>query len=95
MPYARRVSHVTEKGYRLSLISADIQQVIYTAIIAKCQKLGCTVITVGGRKHHIHLLTGFLTALGVADMMKQIKGSSFHLDTHQIKPGKFFKWQGS
>ena len=28
-------------------------------------------------------------------MMKQVKGSSFHLDTDQIKPGKFFKWQGS
>ncbi len=49
--------HVTEKGYRLSLITPDIQQVIYTAIIAKCQKLGCTVITVGGIEYHIHLLS--------------------------------------
>jgi hypothetical protein len=70
-------------------------QVIYTAIIAKCQKLGGTVITVCGIEYHIHLLTGFLRALGVADMIKQVKGSSFHLDTHQIKPGEFFKWQGS
>jgi REP element-mobilizing transposase RayT len=67
------------------LITPDIQQVIYTAIIAKCQKFGCTVITVGGREYHIHLLTGFLTALGVADMIEQVKGSSFHVDTHQIK----------
>ena len=67
------------------MITLDIQQVIDTAIIAKCQKLGCTVITVGGREYHIHLLTGFLTALGVADMIEQVKGSSFHVDTHQIK----------
>ena len=40
-------------------------------------------------------LTGFRTALGVADMIEQVKGSSFHLDTHQIKPGELFKWQGS
>lgn len=77
------------------MINPDIQQVIYAAIIAKCKKLGCTVITVGGREYRIHLLTGFLTALGVADMIKQVKGSSFYLDTHQIKPGEFFKGQGS
>jgi putative transposase len=68
----------------LSLIAPDIQQVISTAIIAKCQKLGCTVITVGGIEYRIHLLTGFLTALGVADMIEQVKGSSFHLDTTRL-----------
>ncbi len=77
------------------MITPDIQQVIYAAIIAKCQKLGCTVIAVGGIEYRIHLLTGFLTALGVADMIEQVKGSSFNLDTHQIKPGEFLKWQGS
>ena len=53
------------------------------------------MITVCGIEYRIHLLTGFLTALGVADMIEQVKGSSFHLDTHQIKPGELFKWQGS
>ena len=71
------------------MITPNIQQVIYTAIIAKCHKLGCTVITVGGIEYHIHLLTGFLTALGVADMIKQVKGSSFHLHTPQIKRVNF------
>jgi hypothetical protein len=68
----------------LSLITPDIQQVIYTAIIAKYQKLGCTVITIGAIEYRIHLLTGFLTALGVADMIKQVKGSSFHLNTTRL-----------
>jgi putative transposase len=27
--------------------------------------------------------------------MKQVKGSSSHLVTHEIKPREFFKWQGS
>jgi REP element-mobilizing transposase RayT len=73
----------------LSLITPDIQQVIYTAIIAKCQKLGCTVMTVCGIEYHIHLLTGFLRALGVADMIKQVKGSSFHLDTTRLNRVNF------
>ncbi|NQE35025.1 hypothetical protein E5S67_02754 [Microcoleus sp. IPMA8] len=37
----------------------------------------------------------FSDGFGVADMIKQVKDCSFHLDTHQIKPGEFFKWQGS
>ncbi len=31
----------------------------------------------------------------MSDLIKQIKGSSSHLITHQIKSGEFFKWQGS
>jgi len=80
---------------RLPLITPDIQQVIYATIIAECQKLGCTVIAVGGIEDHVHLLTGFPTTLAVFEIIKQVKGSSSHLITHEIKPGEFFKWQGS
>jgi putative transposase len=80
---------------RLPLITPDIQQVIYATIIAECQKLGCTVIAVGGIEDHVHLLTGFPTTLAVFEIIKQVKGSSSHFITHEIKPGVFFKWQGS
>jgi REP element-mobilizing transposase RayT len=80
---------------RLPLITPDIQKVIYAAIIRQCEQLGCTVIAVGGVEEHVHLLTGFPPTLTVSDLIKQIKGNSSHLITHQIKPGKFFKWQGS
>jgi len=47
------------------------------------------VITAGGIEYHIHLLTGFLTALGVADMIEQVNGSSFHLDTTRLNRVNF------
>jgi REP element-mobilizing transposase RayT len=80
---------------RLPLVTPDIQKVIYAAIIRQCDHLGCKVIAVGGIEDHVHLLTGFPPTVSVSDLIKQIKGSSSHLITHEIKPGEFFKWQGS
>lgn len=80
---------------RLPLITPDIQQVIYAAILGECNNLGCTAIAVGGIEDHVHLLIGFPTTLTVSEIIKQVKGSSSHLITHEIKPGEFCKWQGS
>ena len=80
---------------RLPLITPDIQKNIYSAIIKHCQELRCTMIAVGGVEDHIHLLTGLPPSLSVSNFIKNIKGSSSHLVTHDIKPGEFFKWQGS
>ncbi|MBW4609192.1 MAG: IS200/IS605 family transposase [Hassallia sp. WJT32-NPBG1] len=80
---------------RLPLITSDIQKPIYAAIIRQCEQLGCTLIAVGGIEDHVHLLTGLPPTLSVSDFIKNIKGSSSHFVTHEIKPGDFFKWQGS
>ncbi|MBD1925035.1 IS200/IS605 family transposase [Trichocoleus sp. FACHB-90] len=80
---------------RLPLITPDIQKVIYAAIVGQCKQLGCTAIAVGGIEDHVHLLTSFPSTLAVSDLVKQVKGSSSHLITHEIKPSEFFKWQGS
>jgi REP element-mobilizing transposase RayT len=80
---------------RLPLITPDIQKVVYASIISKCDQLGCTVVAIGGIEEHVHLLTGVQPTLTVSDLIKHIKGSSSHFITHEIKPGEFFKWQGS
>ncbi|OWY64360.1 transposase [cyanobacterium TDX16] len=80
---------------RLPLITLDIQKLVYATIIRECEQLKCTVIAVGGIEDHIYLLTGFLPSINISDLIKQIKGSSSHFITHEIKPGEFFKWQGS
>ena len=80
---------------RLPLITPEIQKPIYAALIRQCEQLGCTIIAVGGIEDHVHLLTGFPPTLSVSDFIKNIKGSSSHFITHEIKPGEFFKWQGS
>lgn len=80
---------------RLPLITPDIQKAIYAAIITECTQMQCTVIAIGGIIDHVHLLTGFPPTINISELIKQVKGSSSHLVTHKIKPGEFFKWQGS
>jgi len=41
------------------------------------------------------LLVRLPTTLAVATLLKEAKGASPHLVTHEITPDKFFKWQGA
>ena len=79
---------------RLPLVTPDIQEVIYAAIVSQCRQLGCKVIAIGGLVDHVHLLTDFPPSLTVSELIGKAKGSSSHLVTHEIKAGEFFKWQG-
>jgi len=79
---------------RLPLVTPDVREVIYAAIIKQCKQLGCKVIAIGGMADHVHLLTDFPPSLTISELIQKAKGSSSHLITHEIKPHEFFKWQG-
>lgn len=79
---------------RLPLVTLDIQEVIYAAVISQCRQLGCKVIAIGGTADHVHLLTNFPPKLSVSELIGKAKGSLSHLITYEIKPKQFFKWQG-
>ncbi|AFZ21333.1 IS200/IS605 family transposase [Allocoleopsis franciscana] len=79
---------------RLPLVTPDIQEVIYAAIVKQCSQLECTVITISGMTEHVHLLTGFPPKLTISELVGKVKGNSSHLVSSEIKPGEFFKWQG-
>ncbi|MCC5651749.1 IS200/IS605 family transposase [Nostoc sp. XA013] len=89
------VHYVWAAWDRLPTITPDIQKEIYGAIIRESEELKCTVIAIGGIEDHVHLLTGFPLTISISELVKQIKGSSSHFIIHEIKPGEFFKWQGS
>jgi putative transposase len=78
---------------RIPFITSDIQPILYAAIAQKCKSLNCSVIAIGGIEDHLHLLVGFPPTLTVSELIKQVKGSSSHLITHQINSS--FKWQGA
>ena len=80
---------------RLPLISEQIRPRLYAALIAKCQAHQCVALAVGGVENHVHLLVKLHSTISVADLVKELKGSSSHLITHEIAPDEFFKWQGS
>ncbi|HEX7410107.1 MAG TPA: IS200/IS605 family transposase [Candidatus Binatia bacterium] len=79
---------------RMPLLVPAIEQTVYAAVLAKCRQLDCEPLAIGGMADHVHLLVRFPTTLTVADLVKEVKGATSHLVTHEM-PGELFKWQGS
>jgi putative transposase len=95
-PYTQLYHHLVWATWdRLPLITEEIKPRIYAAIAEKCRELKCIPLAIGGIADHVHLLVRFYTTIAVADLIKEVKGSSSHLVTHEITPGVFFKWQGA
>ncbi|MGQ9927785.1 MAG: IS200/IS605 family transposase [Chloroflexaceae bacterium] len=80
---------------RLPLISPAIEPRLYRAIEAKCVVLGCQPLALGGVADHMHLLVSFTPTISISRLVGEIKGVSSHLMTHEVQPGKFFRWQRS
>jgi len=80
---------------RLPLVSEQITVRLYAALAAKCREHKCVPLVIGGVENHVHLLVELYSTISVADLVKELKGASSHLVTHEIAPGEFFKWQGS
>jgi REP element-mobilizing transposase RayT len=95
-PYTQLYVHLIWSTWdRLDLISEALESQLHAAMAAKCQELKCDLVAVGGAANHIHLLIRLHPAVSIAELVKQIKGSSSHLVTHKIDPDGFFKWQGA
>lgn len=95
-PYTQLYIHCVWGTWdRLPLITPQVERRLYAAILAKCHELKCEMIALGGVEDHVHLLVRFPTTLAVATLLKEVKGSSSHLMTHEVTPGEFFKWQGA
>jgi putative transposase len=80
---------------RLPLITSDIEKRVYGAIRAKCEELKCPVLAIGGIENHVHLLVKLHPTVAQSLLARDVKGASSHLVTHILRPGEFFKWQGS
>lgn len=95
-PYTQLYLHCVWATWdRLPLITPQLEAPLYAAINAKCNELQCVPIAIGGIETHTHLLTRFPTTLAITTLVKEVKGASSHLMTHQIAPNDFFKWQGA
>jgi REP element-mobilizing transposase RayT len=63
--------------------------------MVKCRELDCEPLAINGMPDHVHLLVRLHSTVSVAQLLKEVKGASSHLVTHEIAPGGFFKWQGT
>jgi putative transposase len=94
-PYTQLFVHLIWATWdRLPLITPEIEPSVYAAIATKCRQLKCEPYAIGGINDHIHLLVRLDPNVSVAQLAKEVKGSSSHLVNYEIMPGEFFKWQG-
>jgi len=94
-PYTQLYMHLTWSTWdRLPLITKIIQSRLYASIASKCRQLKCEPLAIGGMEDHVHLLVRLHPAVAIATLVKEVKGTSSHLVTHEITPGDLFKWQG-
>lgn len=94
-PYTQLYLHCVWATWdRLPLITREIEARLYPAITSKCRELSCEIIAIGGDADHIHLLLRMPATLAVAMLLKEVKGVSSHLMTHEVAANDFFKWQG-
>jgi len=95
-PYTQLYLHMVWATWdRLPLITEAIKPRLYAAIAAKCRELKCVPLAIGGIADHVHVLVRLHTTVAIATLVKEIKGASSHLVTHEIAIGEFFTWQGS
>lgn len=78
---------------RLPLLTPDIEPGVYACIAAKCRELDCSPIAIGGIEDHVHLLVELSTGIEVRKLMKDVKGASSFLVSHELTPDVFFRWQ--
>jgi REP-associated tyrosine transposase len=92
-PFTQFYVHLTWATWdRLPLLSPELLGVVDRAIRHECAGLGVEVEAFGGVADHVHLLVRFPARLSIADLVKQVKGSSSHLLNQRLKVP--FKWQG-
>ena len=94
-PFTQLYVHLVWSTWdRLPLITPEMEPRLHAAMAVKCRELRVEPLAIGGMEDHVHLLVRLPTALAVAALVKEVKGSSSHLVTHEVTPGQFFKWQG-
>jgi len=78
---------------RIPLISSVVEKKVYEIISALLRELSCPVRTINGMRDHIHCLFLLNPQKSVAEVLKQIKGSSSHYINQSNLIAEKFAWQ--
>ena len=77
---------------RAPLLTPRLIEAVDRTIRAECVRMRVEVIAFGGVADHVHLLVRIPTTISVADLVKQVKGSSSHMLGQRMRVA--FRWQG-
>ena len=78
---------------RAPLIHQNIEQEVYRFISGQLQEQGCPVSIVNGMPDHIHCLFLLSPQKSIAEIIKQIKGSTSYFINHNNLIAQKFAWQ--
>ncbi|WP_100629434.1 IS200/IS605 family transposase [Algoriphagus formosus] len=78
---------------RTPLISTAIEKKVYNFILAQFRELGCPVRIINGMPDHVHCLFLLSPQKSIAEVVKQIKGSSSHYINQNNLISEKFAWQ--
>jgi REP element-mobilizing transposase RayT len=78
---------------RTPLINSSVEQKVYHFISEQFRELGCPVRIINGMPDHIHCLFLLSPQKSIAEVIKQIKGSSSHFVNQNNLISERFAWQ--
>ena len=78
---------------RMPLINLPIEQKVYQFISEQLREQGCPVRIINGMPDHIHCLFLLNPQKSIAEVVKQIKGSSSHFINQSNLISDKFAWQ--
>jgi putative transposase len=78
---------------RMSLIDSSMEQKLYQFISEQLKDMGCPVRIINGMPDHVHCLFLLNPTKSIADVIKQIKGSSSHFTNQNNLIAEKFAWQ--
>ncbi len=77
----------------MPFLQQSIEQRVYQFLTHQLRELGCPVRIINGMPDHIHCLFLLNPQKSIADVIKQIKGSSSHYVNQQNLIPEKFAWQ--
>ena len=78
---------------RIPLIHSSVENKIYQCIASQLKEQGCSVRIINGMPDHIHCLFLLSPQKSIAEVIKQIKGSSSHFINQNNIIQEKFAWQ--
>jgi len=78
---------------RMPLINVSVEQKVYQYISEQLRGQGCPVRIINGMPDHIHCLFLLSPQKSIAEVVKQIKGSSSHFVNQNNLISEKFAWQ--
>ena len=76
---------------RLPLIDPALERRLYRMIASVAQDQGCTVLALNGMPDHVHLVVTFPATITIAELTKQVKGTTSRFANENAGPDGLFK----